>query len=169
MQNPDGRARFLAQNGLGRAAVPDAEPASAEHDEPWPGGRSNHYLFDLNRDWIALTQPESAGRVRFYLEWLPHVAVDLHEMGGDATYYFPPPAEPPNPWRTSRQTEWLAVFGRANAARFDARGFSYFIREVFDSFYPGYGASWPMAQGAIGKTFEMASARGLALDRKSVV
>jgi Zinc carboxypeptidase len=166
MQNPDGRARFLLQNRLGRAATPDAEPASAEHDEPWPGGRSNHYLFDLNRDWFAQTQPESAGRVRFYLEWLPHVAVDLHEMGGDSTYYFPPPADPANPWRTSRQTEWLSVFGRANAARFDERGFSYFIREVFDSFYPGYGASWPMAQGAIGKTFEMASARGLAFRRR---
>ncbi len=166
MQNPDGRARFVFQNLLGQAATPDAEPASAEHDEPWPGGRSNHYLFDLNRDWFAQTQPESQGRVKFLLEWAPHVVVDLHEMGGDSTYYFPPGAEPPNPHMTKTQGAWLEAFGQANAARFDERGFAYFNREVFDSFYPGYGVSWPMAQGAIGMTFEMASARGLVYRRQ---
>jgi hypothetical protein len=166
MQNPDGRARFLVQNLLGQAAAPDDEPASAEHDEPWPGGRSNHYLFDLNRDWFAQTQPESQGRVRLLLEWMPHVVVDLHEMGGDSTYYFPPAADPGNPFTTRTQAGWLARFGQNNAARFDERGFAYFNREVFDAFYPGYGVSWPMAQGAIGMTFEMASARGLAYRRQ---
>ncbi len=101
MQNPDGRARFNFQNLQGRAASPDSEPLSAEHDEPWPGGRSNHYLFDLNRDWLAITQPESAGRMRLFLEFFPQVTVDLHEMGGDATYYFPPAAAPRNPFRTA--------------------------------------------------------------------
>ncbi len=166
MQNPDGRARFVFQNLLGQAATPDFEPAAAEHDEPWPGGRSNHYLFDLNRDWFAQTQPESQGRVKFLLEWAPHVVVDLHEMGGDSTYYFPPSAEPPNPHMTKAQGAWLEAFGQANAARFDERGFAYFNREVFDAFYPGYGVSWPMAQGAIGMTFEMASARGLNYRRQ---
>ncbi|MGE0128485.1 MAG: M14 metallopeptidase family protein [Blastocatellales bacterium] len=166
MQNPDGRARFVFQNLLGQAATPDSEPASAEHDEPWPGGRSNHYLFDLNRDWFAQTQPESHGRVKLLLEWTPQVVVDLHEMGGDSTYYFPPSAEPPNPHMTKTQGAWLEAFGQANAARFDERGFAYFNREVFDAFYPGYGVSWPMAQGAIGMTFEMASARGLAYRRQ---
>jgi len=166
MQNPDGRARFVFQNLLGQAATPDSEPAAAEHDEPWPGGRSNHYLFDLNRDWFAQTQPESLGRVKFLLEWAPHVVVDLHEMGGDSTYYFPPTAEPPNPHMTKTQGAWLEAFGQANAARFDERGFVYFNREVFDAFYPGYGVSWPMAQGAIGMTFEMASARGLSYRRR---
>jgi hypothetical protein len=166
MQNPDGRARFIFQNLLGQAATPDSEPAAAEHDEPWPGGRSNHYLFDLNRDWFAQTQPESQGRVKFLLEWAPHVVVDLHEMGGDSTYYFPPSAEPPNPHMTKTQGAWLEAFGQANAARFDERGFAYFNREVFDAFYPGYGVSWPMAQGAIGMTFEMASARGLNYRRQ---
>ncbi len=166
MQNPDGRARFVFQNLLGQAATPDPEPAAAEHDEPWPGGRSNHYLFDLNRDWFAQTQPESQGRVKLMLEWTPHVVVDLHEMGGDSTYYFPPSAEPPNPHMTRTQGAWLETFGQANAARFDERGFAYFNREVFDAFYPGYGVSWPMAQGAIGMTFEMASARGLAYRRQ---
>jgi hypothetical protein len=165
MQNPDGRARFNFQNLQGRAAVPDSEPLSAEHDEPWPGGRSNHYLFDLNRDWLAITQPESAGRIKLFLEYFPQVTVDLHEMGGDSTYYFPPAAAPKNPFRTAAQSAWLDKFGRNNAAKFDERGFAYFIREVFDSFYPGYGASWPMAQGSIAKTFEQASSRGLIYRR----
>ncbi len=165
MQNPDGRARFNFQNLQGRAASPDSEPLSAEHDEPWPGGRSNHYLFDLNRDWLAITQPESAGRIKLFLEFFPQVTVDLHEMGGDSTYYFPPAAAPRNPFRTATQTAWLEKFGRNNAAKFDERGFAYFIREVFDSFYPGYGASWPMAQGSIAKTFEQASSRGLLFRR----
>src|SRR5215468_2345425 len=166
MQNPDGRARFIFQNLLAQASTPDPEPAAAEHDEPWPGGRSNHYLFDLNRDWFAQTQPESQGRVKLLLEWAPHVVADLHEMGGESTYYFPPTAEPPNPYMTKIQAGWLEAFGRANAARFDERGFAYFNREVFDAFYPGYGVSWPIAQGAIGMTFEMASARGLAYRRQ---
>jgi hypothetical protein len=165
MQNPDGRARFNFQNLQSRAASPDAEPLSAEHDEPWPGGRSNHYLFDLNRDWLAITQPETAGRVKLFLDYFPQVTVDLHEMGGDSTYYFPPAASPRNPFRTQTQTEWLERIGRANAAKFDERGFAYFIREVFDSFYPGYGASWPMAQGSIAHTFEQASSRGLIFRR----
>ncbi|MGE0453292.1 MAG: M14 family zinc carboxypeptidase [Vicinamibacteria bacterium] len=166
MQNPDGRARFVFQHRLGRASVPDAEPAAADHDEPWPGGRSNHYLFDLNRDWFALAHPESRGRVAVGLEWQPQVTVDLHEMGGDSTYYFPPAAPPPNPHRSAKQGEWLDAFGRANADRFDARGFAYFIREVFDAFYPGYGTSWPMMQGSIGMTYEQASSRGLVYRRR---
>ena len=165
-QNPDGRARFLSTNALGRAATPDVDPLAAERDEPWPGGRSNHYLFDLNRDWFAHTQPESAGRVKFLLEWMPHVVADLHEMGAESSYYFPPSAPPGNPHMTAAQKAMLDTLGRAMAARFDARGFAYFNREVFDSFYPGYGVSWPMAQGAIGMTFEKSSARGLVYRRQ---
>jgi hypothetical protein len=165
MENPDGRARFVHHNLLARAALPDPHPASAEHDEPWPRGRANHYLFDMNRDWIALTQPETVGRVRTALEWFPQVVVDLHEMGGEATYYFAPPAEPLNPYVTDDQRRWLETFGRAIAERFDERGFAYFTREIYDSFYPGYGESWPIFQGAIGMTFEQASARSLLYRR----
>ncbi len=161
LQNPDGRARFLAQFELARGLEPDPEPLSAEHDEPWPGGRTNHYLFDMNRDWFALTQAETRARVAFYLQWFPHVAVDLHEMGGDGTYYFAPPAEPLNPHIAPAQRAWFETFGRAIAGEFDARGVAYFNREVYDSFYPGYGESWPLLQGAIGMTFEQASPRGL--------
>jgi hypothetical protein len=165
MQNPDGRQRFVTQNLLGRAADADAEPAAAEHDEPWPGGRSNHYLFDMNRDYFALSQPETQGRARVMLEWYPQVVIDLHEMGGNSTYYFAPPAEPFNPHITEMQRRWLDTFGRANAAQFDRRGFGYFVREVFDAFYPGYGDSWPTFHGAVAMTFEQASARGLVFRR----
>jgi hypothetical protein len=165
MQNPDGRQRFVTGNLLGRAMEPDPVPQSAEHDEPWPGGRSNHYLFDMNRDYFALSQPETQGRARVMLEWYPQVVVDLHEMGGNSTYYFAPPANPLNPLITPAQQKWLDAFGRANAAEFDQRGFAYFVREVYDSFYPGYGESWPIFHGAIGMTYEQASARGLAFRR----
>lgn len=166
LQNPDGRARFLVRHWLDRAARPDPEPAAAERDEPWPGGRSNHYLFDMNRDWFALSQPETRGRVALALEWFPHVAVDLHEMGGEESYYFAPPAPPANPHISAGQRRWFDTFGRANAERFDARGFPYFVREIFDAFYPGYGESWPLLQGAIGMTYEQASARGLVYRRR---
>ena len=116
MQNPDGRARFVFQNLQGRAATPDPTPYNAEHDEPWPGGRSNHYLFDMNRDWFAQTQPETRGRMQVALDYFPQVDVDLHEMGGDNTYYFAPPADPLNPHITKSQIAGFDLFGRANAA-----------------------------------------------------
>ena len=165
MQNPDGRQRFVTANLLGRAIVPDPNPQSAEHDEPWPGGRSNHYLFDMNRDYFAMSQRETQGRVKTMLEWYPHVVVDLHEMGGNSTYYFAPPADPFNPLITDAQRKGFDLFGRANATEFDKRGFPYFVREVYDAFYPGYGDSWPMFQGAVAMTYEQASARGLAYRR----
>ncbi|HSG06919.1 MAG TPA: M14 family zinc carboxypeptidase [Longimicrobiales bacterium] len=165
MQNPDGRARFVFQNTMGAARWPDADPLSAEHDEGWPGGRVNHYLFDLNRDWFAQTQPETRGRVQALLDFMPHVVPDLHEMGGNSTYYFPPNAIPGNTWTTDDQRALTDVFGQAMALAFDRRGFSYFNRDTYDAFYPGYGVSWPMAHGAIGATYEMASARGLVFRR----
>jgi len=165
LENPDGRSRFVSMNGLGQAATPDSDAGSAEHDEGWPSGRSNHYLFDMNRDWFSRSQPETRGRERVVLDYFPQVVVDLHEMGGNGTYYFAPPADPVNPYITGPQASWLEKFGRANAARFDERGFAYFIREVYDSFYPGYGESWPMYHGAIGMTYEQASARGLSYKR----
>ena len=119
----------------------------------------------MNRDWFAQSQPETRGRTTLFLEWFPQVVVDLHEMGGDSTYYFAPPADPLNPYITKAQAEWLTAFGRENARAFDARGFAYFTREVFDSFYPGYGESWPIFHGAIGMTYEQASSRGLVYRR----
>ena len=165
-QNPDGRARFVSNYRQNRAFPADPDPAAAEHDEPWPGGRTNHYLFDLNRDWFALTQPESQGKIRLLLDFQPQIVADLHEMGGNSTFYFPPAAVPGNPWTTAEQAQIVELLGRAMAEKFDERGFAYFTREVFDAFYPGYGASWPTTQGALGMTFEQASARGLVVRRE---
>ena len=165
MENPDGRARFVQQNLMARARWPDPKPYAAEHDEPWPGGRTNHYLFDLNRDLFIQSQPETRGRVRLFLEYRPQVVVDLHEMGGNSTYFFPPTAPPENPWYGQRQIALMDVFGRANAGAFDRRGFEYFNRDVYDLFYPGYVDGWPMGQGALGMTYEQASARALVLER----
>ena len=162
MQNPDGRARFLASWRQARGIAADAEPYSAEHSQPWPGGRVSHDLFDLNRDWFAQTHPETAGRVAAMLEWPPMVAADLHEMGAEQGYFFAPPARPRNPLVTDEQAALWDVLGRANAAAFDAHGWRYWTREVFDAFYPGYGESWPFFTGAVGMTYEQASSRGLA-------
>lgn len=165
IQNPDGRARFVATTTQRRARWPDAYSLSAEHDEPWPGGRGNHYLFDLNRDVFIQSQPETRGKATWLLEYEPQIVVDLHEMGGDGTYFFPPTAPPTNPWYGPRQAALMDLFGRANAAAFDRRGFSYFNRDVYDFFYPGYVDGWPTARGALGMTFEQASPRGLVLKR----
>ena len=165
LENPDGRNRFVYQNRIAQARWPDEAAVSAEHDEPWPGGRTNHYLFDLNRDLFIQSQPETRGRVDLLLEYRPQVVADLHEMGGNSTYFFPPTAPPSNPWYGERQIALMDVIGSAIAARFDERGIAYFNREIFDLFYPGYMDMWPMGQGALGMTFEQASARALGLRR----
>lgn len=165
VENPDGRARFVHEDLQARARWPSPEPYSAEHVEPWPGGRVNHYLFDLNRDMFIQSQPESRGRADVFLDYWPHIVVDLHEMSGNSTYFFPPTAEPTNPWYGERQLALMDVFGRANAAAFDRRGFAYFNRNVYDLFYPGYVDGWPTGHGALGMTYEQASARALVLRR----
>ncbi len=164
-QNPDGRDRFVQNFQQAEGIEPDPSPLAAEHNEPWPGGRTNHYYFDLNRDWFALSQPETRGRVKALLEWYPLVFVDLHEMGSDSTYYFAPEAAPYNPHLAKDQKDSLNWFGQNNARWFDRFGFSYFTREVYDAFYPGYGASWPSFYGSVAMTYEQASARGLVMRR----
>ncbi len=163
MENPDGRNRFVYQNSVAGARWPDEARISAEHDAPWPGGRGNHYLFDLNRDLFIQSQVETRGKVDIFLQFRPHIVADLHEMGGDATYFFPPTAPPSNPWFGERQVALMDVFGEAIAARFDERGFAYFNRDVYDLFYPGYVDMWPMGHGALGMTYEQAGAGGLRL------
>ncbi len=166
MQNPDGRARFVHRFEAGLGAEASADRRAAEHDEPWPSGRVNHYLFDLNRDWLAITQPETAGRVAVLLDWYPLAFVDAHEMGADSTFFFAPEAVPYNPLLVDDQRASLELFGRNNARWFDRLGLPYFTREIFDAFYPGYGASWPSYYGAVAMTYEQASVRGLAMRRE---
>ena len=165
LQNPDGRDRFVNNFRVNEGLEPDPNAFSAERAEPWPGGRSNHYYFDMNRDWHALTQPETLGRVRYLREWLPLVQVDLHEMGTNSTYFFTPGSLPMNPHLTKDQKDQMSWFGQNDAKWFDKFGWPYFTREVFDEFYPGYGASWPWFYGGMGMTYENASVRGLIARR----
>lgn len=167
VQNPDGRDRFIASTRAARGLEADDDPASAERDQPWPGGRYNHYLFDLNRDWFAQTQPETRAQSRAFLEWYPVVFVDAHEMGTNQSFFFPPAAAPTNPYVTATQNANRDLIGRNNARWFDQRGLDYFTREVFDLFYPGYGDGWPTHQGAVAMTYEQGSARGLVARRDS--
>ncbi len=166
MENPDGRNRFVNQNTMAQSRWPDPNTISAEHDEPWPGGRVNHYLFDLNRDLFIQSQPETRGKIEVFLDFQPQIVVDFHEMGGNATYFFPPTAPPANPWFGERQIALMDVFGAANAEVFDERGFAYFNRDVYDLFFPGYVDMWPMSNGALGMTYEQASARALVVRRR---
>ena len=163
VQNPDGRDRFIHHFEIAEGLLPDPDRISAEHNEPWPGGRTNHYFFDLNRDWFMLTQPETRGRVEALQEWYPVTFVDAHEMGSDSTYYFAPEAVPYNPHLAADQRASLELFGKNNAKWFDNFGIDYYTREVFDAFYPGYGASWPSYFGSIAMTYEQASSRGLVV------
>jgi hypothetical protein len=165
VQNPDGRDRFIHHTLTHEGMQPDSEPLAAEHNESWPNGRVNHYLFDMNRDWFALTQPETKGRIKILNEWLPQVFADLHEMGAESHYFFSPDAVPYNPHLAKDQKDALQWFGRNNAKYFDQFGFSYFTREVFDAFYPGYGASWPSYYGGIAMTYENGTTRGRLMRR----
>ena len=155
-QNPDGRDRFVHNAQIATGLEPSAHPLAAEHNEPWPGGRSNHYYFDLNRDFVALTQPETRGRVKVLQEWFPQVYVDLHEMGTNSTYYFEPAPPPANPHVTATQHANVELYGENNARWFDKFGFPYFTREVFGGVYPGYGSSWPLFHGSAAMTYEQA-------------
>ena len=166
LQNPDGRERFALTQVQASGPIPAGDPAAAEHEEPWPSGRFNHDLFDLNRDWVWLTQPETRGMVAAFLAWRPQVFVDLHEMWPDSTYYFAPPRQPINPAVHESILKWFKVIGEGNARIFDTLGFDYFTEEVFDLFYPGYGDTWPSLNGAIGMTYEQATVGGLVIERK---
>src|SRR5262245_7092027 len=165
LQNPDGRERYI--NGYRQRRGDEANPrrAAAEHWEPWPGGRQNHYLIDLNRDWAWASQQETRSRIAAYRSWEPQVYVDFHEMGSESSYFFPPTAEPIHPQIDRRVVSWLETFGRGNAEVFDKLGWVYFKGESYDLFYPGYGDSYPSLRGAVGMTYEMAGGGrgGLAL------
>lgn len=166
LQNPDGHERHVQDWTRNRSALGiPTTPGAMIHQGNWPGPRTSHYYFDLNRDWYILSHPETRGRVAAFLRWYPHVAVDLHEMGTNSTYYFAPPMDPVNKNVTPDIIRWWDIFSVANAAAFDAHGWGYFRREGYDEFYPGYGVSWPILTGAVGMTYEEASSAGGAIRR----
>lgn len=154
--NPDGRDRYANFYNQYGNNPPNSDPDAYEHFEPWPGGRSNHYLFDLNRDWAWVTQRESQARLKVYNEWLPHVHVDFHEQHYNSPYYFAPAAEPFHEVITPWQREFQTIIGKNNAKYFDEEGWLYFTKEIFDLFYPSYGDTYPTYNGAIGMTYEQA-------------
>ena len=152
--NPDGRERYVNWY-YQKGNIPyDSNPDAIEHHELWPGGRANHYLFDLNRDWAWATQIESQKRLVVYNNWLPHVHVDFHEQGVDAPYYFAPAAEPFHDIISDFQREFQVTIGKNNAKYFDKNGWLYFTKERFDLLYPSYGDTYPTYNGAIGMTYE---------------
>ncbi len=163
MANPDGRDRYVQWYAGARGRRPNPESASREHRQPWPGGRYNHYLFDLNRDWTWATQVETRARLEAWRRWNPQVHVDFHEMGYTSSYFFFPAAEPLNPIYPDYTVRWAEYFGRANAAEFDRRRWLYYTGETFDMFYPGFGDSWPSLVGAIGMTYEQAGSGAAGL------
>ena len=165
LQNPDGRDRFINVFRETRGKFIQSFPVANEHTERWPSGRSNHYWFDMNRDWFRHSQQEVRAKVAAYLDWNPQLYVDAHEMGANSTYYFPPPTDPKNPFLLPSQHHWFSQLGQYQAGWFDKYGFGYMTREVFDAFYPGYGSEWPTLQGGLGILWEQAGARGQIVDR----
>ncbi len=152
--NPDGRDRYVNWYRQVSGLQGDANPHSWEHQQSWPGGRFNHYLFDLNRDWAWQSQPESQQRVAFYQEWMPQLHVDFHEMGYNSPYFFAPAAEPYHPQITSWQRRFQQLMGANHARYFDQNHWLYYTGEVFDLYYPSYGDTWPIFNGAQGFTYE---------------
>ncbi len=152
--NPDGRERFTQWYKQAANRWPTPQENSYEHHEPWPGGRYNHYLFDLNRDWAWQSQVESQQRLALYQQWMPQVAVDFHEMGANSPFFFGPAAKPLHEVITPWQRTFQRLVSRENARHFDERGWLYFTHEVYDLLYPSYGDTWPTYNGAVGFTYE---------------
>ncbi|HSU29239.1 MAG TPA: M14 metallopeptidase family protein, partial [Chitinophagaceae bacterium] len=152
--NPDGRDRYVNWFNSVTGKKLNASSMAREHREPWPGGRTNHYNFDLNRDWAWQTQVESQQRIKVYSQWLPHVHVDYHEQGVNNPYYFAPAVQPFHEVITPWQREFQVTIGKNNAKYFDANSWLFFTKEVFDLFYPSYGDTYPTYNGSIGMTYE---------------
>lgn len=165
--NPDGHDRYVNWYNSVVGQQYNADPQAREHDEPWPGGRTNHYNFDLNRDWAWQTQQETQLRLKKYNQWLPQIHVDYHEQGYNQPYYFAPAAEPFHEVITPWQRQFQVMIGKNNARYFDQNGWLYFTKERFDLFYPSYGDTYPLYSGAIGMTFEQGGIRaGLGVKKE---
>jgi hypothetical protein len=152
--NPDGRDRYVNFYRQAAQLRPNTNREIRERREPWPGGRFNHYLFDLNRDWAWLSQSETRDRLVRFHRYNPQVHVDFHEMGYSSSYFFFPAAEPINDIFPEHILQWGLRFGEGNARAMDAEGLLYYTGQNFDLFYPGYGDSWPSLVGAVGMTYE---------------
>ncbi|MCD6249293.1 MAG: hypothetical protein J7J98_03030, partial [candidate division Zixibacteria bacterium] len=159
-QNPDGRERYLSMIESYQSKVPNYNRFAMQHQGVWPYGRGNHYLFDLNRDWILVRQPETKGRLATMKKWHPQLVVDAHEMGSNATYLFSPPRQPINDYTSDHFLKWIETFAADQANAFDQRGWPYYVKEWHEQWYPGYGSAWPVFSGVIGILYEMAGVDG---------
>ncbi|NIJ53370.1 M14 family zinc carboxypeptidase [Dyadobacter arcticus] len=166
--NPDGYERYTQWYNRVQNTVPDVTPFATEHDEPWPGGRFNHYLFDLNRDWAWQTQKETQERIALYNQWMPHFHADFHEMGSSRSYYFPPAAKPFHKDITPWQRQFNDLIGEYCRKYFDKNNWAYFTKYNYDLFYPSYGDTWPTVNGAVGVTYEQGGGgrAGLGIERR---
>jgi hypothetical protein len=158
--NPDGRDRYVYWANSVARQTGGEEPRDLEHYAPWPNGRTNHYWFDLNRDWVWGVHPESRGHTAAYQEWMPQVHTDYHEQGYDANYFTVPGTTPRNLLLPDAYEGWADTFGRANIAEFNKKGLTYFTRDRFDFYYPSYGSSYPSVMGAIGMLTEQGGIGG---------
>lgn len=161
--NPDGRDRHTQWANMYQGNPLVADPQDAEHNEYWPRGRTNHYWFDLNRDWLLGINPESRGKLTWYHQWYPNVVTDFHEMGTQSSYFFEPMKDNGslNPIMPKENyIDLNNLFGEYFSKALDSIGSFYFTKEVFDGTYPGYGSSYPDLQGGLGLLFEQASSRG---------
>ena len=161
--NPDGRDRHTQWANQYKANPLVSDPMDAEHWEGWPRGRTNHYWFDLNRDWLLGINPESRGKLGWYHKWYPNVVTDFHEMGTNSTYFFEPmlPIGSADPIMPKENYEDLNdLFATYYEDAMNSIGSFYYTKESFDGTYPGYGSSYPDLQGALALLFEQASSRG---------
>jgi len=159
--NPDGLNRFASWVNSHKAYNMNGDPNGREYNETWPRGRTNHYWFDLNRDWLPVQHPESRNRVRIFQEWLPNIHLDFHEMGTNSTFFFQPgvPSRM-HPLTPTKNFELTAKIGTYHAKALDKMGSLYYNQENYDDFYYGKGSTYPDVQGSIGILFEQASSRG---------
>jgi hypothetical protein len=161
--NPDGRDRHAQWANQYKANQLVSDGSDAEHNEAWPRGRTNHYWFDLNRDWLLAVHPESQGKLNWYHQWYPNVVTDFHEMGTNSNYFFEPmkPIGSEDPIMPKENYEDLTdLFAPYYSDALDNIGSFYYTKESFDGTYPGYGSSYPDLQGALALLFEQASSRG---------
>ena len=162
MINPDGANRFAQWTNMHRANVPVADPQHREHFYEWPWGRTNHYWFDLNRQWLPATQPEAVALLNATYEWMPNIAGDYHEMGRNTTYFFSPgPTDGLHPLLSQDALELNLEMNSFLAEQLDSEGALYVSEELFDDFYLGYGSSYPGLVGAVPYLFEQSSVRGI--------
>ncbi|MEE8577462.1 MAG: M14 family zinc carboxypeptidase, partial [candidate division Zixibacteria bacterium] len=159
-ENPDGRERYLSMLDIWKSKQPNYDQQAMQHSGRWPWGRANHYWFDLNRDWILHTQPETIGRAATILKYHPVMVVDAHEMGTNASFLFGSPREPINYNTPDNTRKWQKVFDHDQAQAFDKRGWPYYSGEWHEQWYIGYGSAWPTMFGTVAILYEQAGVDG---------